>query len=156
MDTASKLPAECCHHQLNDWQLPKFSALIGKEAAKSVEWCQAHNVPKAECIECNLTLLPTIKDFGWCKDHGVAQCPLEHPEVAQLKTLPVITQAALDRASRALAVKSRAENNSLCRLHLKRIQFASTEAVEKAGVDIAVVQERPIVEAAVAMRSLSK
>src|SRR6185312_12773458 len=55
-----------------------------------------------------------------------------------------------DRASRALALKPRAENNSLCRLHTRRIQFASAAAVEKAGVDIAVVQQRPVVEAATA------
>jgi cobalt-zinc-cadmium efflux system membrane fusion protein len=32
-------------------------------------------------------------------------------------------------------------------LHLRRVQFASVEAIEKAGVDIAVVQERPMIEA---------
>jgi cobalt-zinc-cadmium efflux system membrane fusion protein len=133
-----------------DWKMPKFSTLIGKQSETAEDWCQEHNVPEATCIECNVTLLPAAKDYGWCKQHGVFLCPLEHPDVAQLKATPVITQAMLDRASRALAVKPRAENNSLCRLHMRRVQFASTDAVDKAGVDIAVVQERPIVEAATA------
>ena len=45
----------------------------------------------------------------------------------------------LERADRALALRPRQENNSRCRLHMKRIQFASAEAVEKVGVDIAIV-----------------
>jgi cobalt-zinc-cadmium efflux system membrane fusion protein len=134
----------------SDWKIPKFSALAGKDNEKVEEWCAEHNVPEATCIECNLTLLPQSSDFGWCKEHGIAQCPLEHPEVAQVKTIPVVTLAMLDRASRALAAKPRSENSSLCKLHLRRVQFASNEAVEKAGVDIAVVQERPIVEAVIA------
>src|SRR5205807_2349873 len=127
----------------SDWKMPKFSSLVGNKNETVEPWCQEHNVPEAACIECNSTLLPPPTDYGFCKEHGVAPCPLEHPDVAQLKTTPVVTQAMLDRAARALAVKPRAENSSLCRLHLKRIQFASVEAVEKAGVDIAVVQERP-------------
>jgi cobalt-zinc-cadmium efflux system membrane fusion protein len=78
------------------------------------------------------------------------QCPLEHPEVGQLKTPPVITVAMRERVGRALALRPRPENNSRCTLHQRRIQFASTEAVSKVGVDIALAQERPVVEAVVA------
>ncbi len=95
-------------------------------------------------------LLPPAKDYGWCKVHGVAQCPLEHPEVAQLKSVPTITPEDFERASRALALRPRIENNSRCTLHERRIQFASTEAIEKAGVDIAIVVQRPIVESVAA------
>ena len=56
----------------------------------------------------------------------------------------------LERANRAIALRPRSENNSRCSLHMKRIQFASAESVEKVGVDIAIVAERPIVEAIVA------
>ncbi len=52
----------------------------------------------------------------------------------------------LERAERAIALRPRPENNSRCNLHRKRIQFASTEALEKVGVDIAIVAEKPIVE----------
>ncbi len=133
-----------------EWTLPKFSALFGAEQAELADWCDAHNVPESICVECNPTLLPAGKDYGWCAVHGVMQCPLEHPEVAQLKTPPTIAPAMLERAERAIALRPRAENNSLCKLHGKRIQFASAEAAEKVGVDIAIVAEKPIVEAIVA------
>src|SRR5439155_16166333 len=40
----------------------------------------------------------------------------------------------------------RPENNSKCKLHLRRIQFASKEALEKAGIDVEPVWEAPMVE----------
>ncbi len=107
-------------------------------------------MPESICIECNKTLVPALKEYGWCNVHGVAQCPLEHPDVAQLKSGGVIGQDDLDRAARALALAPRAENNSRCLLHQRRIQFASAEAVDKAGIDIAVVDSEPVVEAVVA------
>lgn len=134
----------------NEWTLPKFSALIGQEAVDEDDWCGEHNVPASQCIECNKQLAPPLEDFGWCRVHGVAQCPLEHPEVAQLESTPTITPEDFERASRALALRPRAENNSLCQLHEHRIQFASVAAMRKVGVETAVVQQRPIVETIVA------
>jgi cobalt-zinc-cadmium efflux system membrane fusion protein len=134
----------------NEWKLPKLSALVGGSDPEQEQWCQEHNVPEAECIECNLSLLPPSKDYGWCKEHGIAQCPLEHAEIAQLKSVPVITPAIRERAGRALTLRPRGENNSRCTQHQRRVQFASAHAIEKAGIDIAVVAEQPIVEAAVA------
>jgi membrane fusion protein, heavy metal efflux system len=131
----------------SDWTMPKFSALLGTAEVTDEDWCQEHSVPEAVCIECDSKLIPPPTDYGFCREHGVAQCPLEHPEVAQLKSTPAITTAMLARAGRALATKPRPENSSLCPLHLRRVQFASVEALDKAGVDIAVVQERPILEA---------
>jgi cobalt-zinc-cadmium efflux system membrane fusion protein len=133
-----------------DWTLPKFSELVGGEATEADPWCKEHNVLESQCIECNKTLVPGIKDYGWCKEHGVAQCPLEHPDVAQLKTPAAITDEDRARASRALALLPRAENNSRCLLHQRRIQFASAEAVDKAGIDIAVVDQQSMVEAVTA------
>jgi len=132
------------------WTLPKFSALVGSADSAEPEWCQSHNVSEADCIECNASLVSPVEEFGWCKIHGVSQCPLEHPQVAQLKTTPTITPEDLARADRALALRPRPENNSRCKLHQRRIQFASAEALAKVGVDIAVVTERPIIEAIVA------
>src|SRR4051812_20439827 len=133
-----------------DWTLPKFSAMFGGAAAETDGWCKEHNVPESQCIECNKNLLPGIPDYGWCQEHGVAQCPLHNPEVAQLRLTPIVSGADFDRANRALALLPREENNSHCVLYERRIQFASAEAVEKAGVDIAVVDERPLSEAIVA------
>ncbi len=129
-----------------DWTMPKFSELLGAKEAPVVDWCEDHNVPESQCVECNKTLSPLGTDYGWCEVHGIMQCPFEHPDVVQLKSQPTITPAMLERSQRAIALRPRQENNSLCSLHRKRIQFASPEAVEKVGVDIAIVAERPIVE----------
>ncbi len=132
------------------WTVPKFSALFGGDAVNTAAWCKEHNVPAAECIECNPKLLPRGPDYGWCKVHGVAQCPFEHPEVAEVATELLVSPEMLARAKRALDLKPRPENDSRCTLHTHRIQFASTEAMDKAGVDIAVVSERPLIEAVTA------
>ena len=129
------------------WTLPKFSALTGSAESTDEAWCEEHNVPEAACIECNLDVAPYGKDYGWCKEHGVYQCPLHHPEVAQVKKTPQVTPSDFEQATRALSILPRTENNSRCKLHQRRIQFASAEAIEKAGVDIAVVQKQPLVEA---------
>jgi len=136
--------------QRTDWTLPKFSALFGGAPEEASDWCDEHNVPESQCVECNPKLMPVAKDYGWCSAHGVMQCPLEHPDVVQLNARPTITPAMLERAQRAIALRPRAENNSRCNLHLKRIQFASLESIEKVGVDIALTAERPIVESIVA------
>lgn len=130
-----------------EWTLPKFGALVGNTASSTEVWCEDHNVAEAECIECQPDLLPVDPDHGWCQEHGISQCPFEHPEVVQLKSPPTITPEMRQRAAAALALRPRPENNSLCALHLKRIQFASLAAVEKVGLDISIAQERPIVEA---------
>lgn len=134
----------------SDWTLPKLSTLLGQSESPDEEWCKAHNVAEAMCIECNSSLVPPEHDYGWCKIHGVAQCPFEHPEVAQLKTTPTISPADTERAAKALALRPRPENSSRCKLHLRRVQFASIEALDKAGVDIAVVSQRAIIEAVTA------
>jgi membrane fusion protein, heavy metal efflux system len=133
-----------------DWSLPKFSALLGKQAEEKTDWCEEHNVPESQCIECNKNLAPALPDYGWCPVHGIAQCPLEHPDVAQLEEQPTVTGEDLQRASKALATLPREENNPLCKMYQKRLQFASAEAVAKVGVDIAMVDRRPIIDAVTA------
>jgi cobalt-zinc-cadmium efflux system membrane fusion protein len=128
------------------WSLPKLSALWQKDQPAEAEWCAEHNVLESQCIECNVALSPPGKDYGWCKLHGVAECTLEHPEIAELKKTPEVMSSDLDRARRALALLPRAENSSRCTLHHHRVQFASAEAADKAGVDIDLVGRQPIVE----------
>jgi cobalt-zinc-cadmium efflux system membrane fusion protein len=134
----------------SDWSLPKFSSLTGNSLPPKEEWCEEHNVPEANCIECNISLLPPGKEFGWCKLHGVSECLLEHPELAQLKQSLPDSAADLARADRALKLLPRQENSSRCTLHRHRIQFASAAAADKAGIDIAVVGRQPIVESVTA------
>jgi cobalt-zinc-cadmium efflux system membrane fusion protein len=128
------------------WALPSFATPAG---AKD-DWCDEHGVPESDCVECNAGLLPRGKDHGWCRDHGVHNCPLEHPEVAQLRGEPRVTPDDLERARRALAVMPRPENGSRCKLYNRRLQFASDEAAGRAGLDVKAVDRAPLVEAVTA------
>ena len=128
------------------WVIPSFSVLMGNDAGPEDDWCAAHNVPESVCVECQPALMPRATEFGWCKKHGVSECPLCHPEVAQLQTKPSVTQADRERARRALAFAERPANDKQCKKHLRRLQFASPEAVSKAGIDTKLVWEAPMVE----------
>ena len=130
------------------WKIPTFSTLVGNGPSEEEDWCEEHGVPESLCIACNATLMPKGRLHGWCKQHGVHECPSCHPEVAQLKQLPASWQADLDRVREALALKQRVKNDPSCKLHLRRIQFTSAEAAEKAGIDIRLVDRAPIVETA--------
>ncbi|GIW98901.1 MAG: hypothetical protein KatS3mg111_2234 [Pirellulaceae bacterium] len=129
------------------WRFPKFSELVGDLPTPPVAWCEEHGVPEAECIACNADLMPKGKLYGWCKVHGVHECVLEHPELAQLDRPPLISFADLQRAAKALEVRPRPENDPGCKMHLRRIQFPSIEAADKAGIDIALVDRGPVTEA---------
>jgi multidrug efflux pump subunit AcrA (membrane-fusion protein) len=132
--------------QSTDWALPKFSTLVGNGEAKVTDWCEEHGVPESKCVECNPDLMPEEPDYGWCAEHGVHNCSLHHPDVAQVKEPPVVTEADLARAARALAIRNRAANNSACKFYQQRIQFASLDAVKQAGVDVELVERAPINE----------
>src|SRR5713226_7495531 len=110
------------HH--SGWKVPKFSELTGSRQTEKADWCGEHGVPESLCIECNPALLPD-QEYGWCKIHGIPNCLLEHPEVAELKTMPAITSAQLSRTERALQFAKRPENNRKCKLYQRRIQFDS-------------------------------
>ncbi|HZU38038.1 MAG TPA: efflux RND transporter periplasmic adaptor subunit [Gemmataceae bacterium] len=128
------------------WTLPRFSSLQGAPA-ETDDWCTEHSVPESECVECRPSLLPREKQYGWCEKHGVHQCSLDHPEVAQLKHTPQITQAQIERAQRALDFAERPENNPKYKLYRRRIQFASRAAIRKAGVRLEMAWEGHVVEA---------
>ncbi len=98
------------------------------------------------CVECNPEDYPPRTLHGWCKVHGVHECPLHHPDVAELKEPAQVEQRDLDRAERALKLKPRAENNSACDNPGRRIQFATKEAATKAGVDVEPVLRAPVAE----------
>ncbi len=132
------------HH--SGWKLPKFSELAGAKSEEKDDWCEEHGVPESQCVECHPELMPKGPDYGFCQEHGVHNCPLDHPDVAQLKTLPTVLKGDFARAERALAVEKRKQNNAVCQSYTRRIQFASAEAVRQAGVDVELVERRPIRE----------
>lgn len=119
-------------HQ-HGWSLAKPTPTSESEA-----WCTEHGVPDAICVECKPLLLPRPQSFGWCKIHGVSECPTCHPELAQVNGTLRLPQYDVIAAMNALP---RAANDKSCKLHERRLQFASDASVKKAGLDIAVVSE---------------
>lgn len=133
------------------WKMPRFSALAGWQTTQPDDWCQEHAVPESVCVECQQaragTKLPT---FGWCKKHGVHECPLCHPEVAQLDSVPSAVAGLVAHFEEAESVAERGGNNSKCKLHLRRLQFASAEAAKLAGVRVEPVGMNAVFEAVTA------
>lgn len=150
------------------WKAPRFSQLwLKSDPGPKEDWCETHNVPKSRCIACNPELGGADKK-DWCKEHGVpeskctvchpeiltkgvaadwckehsipeSQCTLCHPEIA------VKGQAPKDEVTVTAAPDQKAPKNpGACQTHLMRVQFASSEAVQKAGVKVGAVLERPM------------
>jgi cobalt-zinc-cadmium efflux system membrane fusion protein len=130
--------------------MPKFSALLGKDETEKGDWCEAHGIPQSQCVECNPDLLPKPRTYGWCDEHGVQDCPLHHPDVAQLGQPPHILPADFERARLALDFAERPANNAECTLHAHRIQLASEEAKQKAGIELKPAEERRMEESVTA------
>ncbi len=130
------------HH--TGWTMPRFSELTGKPAPHAEDWCAEHLVLESECVECQTDLMPKPPEFGFCRKHGVNECVICHPELAQVNGTPQLPQ--YDTVN-ALKLVPRPENNSKNTLHKRRVQFASAESAVKAGIDVDVVQERPMRDA---------
>jgi len=125
------------------WKVSKFSTLWSQPSEKE-DWCDLHHVQESVCIECDPKILPKGKEFGWCARHGVPECPMCHPETTAVavKDLEKITQ----RAELGLNSTERVANNPICKTHQRRIQFASLEDVEKAGITVEPAWTAPITE----------
>jgi cobalt-zinc-cadmium efflux system membrane fusion protein len=128
------------------WSLPKASALRGEPGEHAEDWCAEHSVPESECVECGNAGRPRGSDFGYCRVHGVSDCPLEHPSVAELYGTQEVTAADRERAARALAFAPRPENNPKCKLHQRRIQLASDELVTRLGIRTAAASRAAVEE----------
>jgi cobalt-zinc-cadmium efflux system membrane fusion protein len=130
-----------------DWKLPSLATLFAEEKKdENADWCKEHAAPKETCVECNPQLLPPPPKHGWCDTHGVHDCPLEHPDVAQLAKVPQITKEDLERADRALKFSPRKENDETCKLHPRRLQLASVEAYRRAEIVVKPVKRGRMVE----------
>ncbi len=127
------------HH--TGWKMPKMSELMGHATIADDDWCAEHLVPESKCIECQAALLPKAKPVGFCREHGVAECVIHHPELAQIAGDPELPKYD---TVHAISLVARPENNSRNTMHTSRVQFASAESIAKAGVDVDVVQERPM------------
>jgi cobalt-zinc-cadmium efflux system membrane fusion protein len=105
-----------------------------------------HGVPEPDCVECRPDLLPRDRTYKWCKEHGVPECPLCHPDLAQLPSLPAVTDADRDRAARSLAFALRAENDDKCKKHLRRLQLPTDEIEKRLGIGFAPVSRGTVEE----------
>jgi len=132
------------HH--TGWHVNSFDELINGKAehAYDAQWCEEHKVAEESCVACQVEM-PLEKDYGWCKVHGVHQCPLEHPDVAQIEN-PNVTAEDFARAERALAIRERKENSEFCKNYQRQIQFASLQSVQKAGIDVDLAQRHSVTE----------
>ncbi len=128
------------------WSLPKFSELRGVAGPTKADWCDEHGVPDSICVECNKDQLPPAKERGWCRRHGVHECPQCHPDVAQMSAVPKGMAGDLARADAALAFAPRVENSSLCKLHQRRIQVHDPAALDQLGIAVTQVRLGPVTE----------
>ncbi|TWU05082.1 efflux RND transporter periplasmic adaptor subunit [Stieleria varia] len=132
-------------HQ-NDWKLPKFSSVAEDVANADPAWCDSHGVPEEACIVCQPGLIEDAAELTFCREHGVHGCVLCHPRLAETKQPTEPTTSDLARAERALMLTHRKENIAVSSTPGTRIQFASLEAMTKAGVDVEPVERRAITE----------
>jgi membrane fusion protein, heavy metal efflux system len=130
------------HH--TGWKPPHDWRLGTSASTAEDDWCPEHLVPESACVECNDKLLPKPHEFGFCQIHGVAECVIDHPELAQVEGKPHLP--GYDTAQ-ALAVMTRPQNDPKDTLHARRVQLATEETAQKAGINVDVVRERPMADA---------
>lgn len=107
--------------------------------ASAADWCKEHGVPESKCTLCHPEILTSGVAADWCREHGVPEsaCPQCHPEIAVVGEAPPSETGATVTADPAAK-----PDPSTCQTHQTRIQFASPEAVRKAGVRVEAVEER--------------
>lgn len=132
------------HH--TGWKIPTFAEITGTHETVEADWCTEHGVPESECVLCSPDLVELPKSHGWCSVHGVHNCPLEHPDIVQLKYMPKIGEAELERADNALKFTKRPENNSRCKLHPTVVQVAARSAKDHLELQFEPVWTAPIEE----------
>lgn len=138
---AEKAAAEdwCDAHGVPDSRCIACNPELG--GASASDWCKEHGVPESKCTLCHPEILTSGVAADWCREHGVPEsaCPQCHPEIA------VIGEAPPPESGAAVAAEPPTETDrSRCQTHQARIQFASAEAVRKAGVRVEAVEERPM------------
>lgn len=108
----------------------------------AADWCKEHGVPESKCATCHPEILTTGQAKDWCREHGVPEsaCTTCHPEIA------VRSEAAVTPEVRAIREPTPKPDPSMCQTHAIRVQFASPEAVRKAGVTVRPVEKRPMTD----------
>ena len=161
----------CVEHNVPDSRCIKcHPELVGGNVK---DWCPEHGLPESKCTICHPEILTTGVAGDWCPEHGVPEssCTLCHPEIAvkgaapasltgaTVSSDPAATQSSASPATRsaaapaaiaaaldgtATATTKPGKDPKTCQTHAMRVQFASADAVRKAGVRLAQVVERPM------------
>ena len=159
----------CIEHNVPDSRCIKcHPELVG---GNMKDWCPEHGLPESKCTICHPELLTTGVAGDWCPEHAVPEssCTLCHPEIAVKGAAPASPTgvtvsldptatppsgtpstrpgAAAGPGAAALVGTTTAKpgkDPKTCQTHAMRVQFASGDAVRKAGVRLAQVVERPM------------
>lgn len=155
----------CTEHNVPDSRCIKcHPELVG---ANINDWCPEHGVPESRCTICHPELLTTGVAGDWCPEHGVPEtsCTICHPEIAIKGEAPTSETGATvtladdtgapptpttglggnaAAASAPTTSVAPVKDPRTCQTHAMRVQFASGEAVRKAGVKLGQVVERSI------------
>jgi cobalt-zinc-cadmium efflux system membrane fusion protein len=122
-------------------------SLIG---ADPNDWCREHGVPESRCSVCHPEILKGGVPRDWCTEHGVpeSQCTLCHPEIAASRSAGTPAEDAAAKGPEIAVLPGREvpTPNPACTLHEVRVQFASEDALRKAGIELGVVEERSMPE----------
>ncbi|MBK7878926.1 MAG: efflux RND transporter periplasmic adaptor subunit [Planctomycetes bacterium] len=134
--------------------------LAGESGA---DWCKEHGVPESRCTICHPEILKTGVAGDWCAEHGVPEsgCTICHPEIARHGGAPVQESETkvspgshegedeLAHLGGATDTASAIRDPRTCQKHALRVQFASTAAMDKAGVVLGEVVERAMTDSLV-------
>lgn len=127
------------------------------------DWCKEHGVPESRCTICHPEILKTGVAGDWCAEHGVPEsgCTICHPEIARSGGAPVqgsetkvspgshVGEDELAHLGGATDTASAIRDPKTCQKHALRVQFASTAAMDKAGVVLGEVVERAMADSIV-------
>lgn len=159
----------CATHNVPDSRcIACHPELAGESGA---DWCKEHGVPESRCAICHPELLTTGVAADWCREHGLPEscCTLCHPDIARKGELPPDPDAVriegpaqtqdqgMGPASRptsqsatipgAAGSKPHRPDPSTCQTHMLKVQFASATSMQRAGVKLGQVVERPMSDA---------
>lgn len=140
----------CIEHNVPDSQcIACHPELAGESAA---DWCKEHGVPESKCTICHPEILKTGVAADWCREHGVPEscCTICHPEIARKGEVVADDSEAVVSSpteETQAAAPTPGKDPATCQKHALKVQFASKEALDKVGVMLGNVIERPMVEA---------
>lgn len=135
--------------------------LAGESAA---DWCKEHGVPESKCTICHPEILENGVAGDWCAEHGLPEsgCTICHPEIARRGATPddpgaVVVSSGVHEHERPAdhpdgppaSAATKIRDPRTCQKHALKVQFASVAALEKSGVVLDRVVERPMFDSVV-------